>query len=93
MWIEGIEVIPEAPEGASQFWFYSSEQVSNDIAGRTDPKSFVLPFSPNLNCLIGGRGSGKSAILEVIKFLLPDKEQDEDEFNREFKKTPDKQND
>ena len=29
-----------------------------------------LEFSPNLNCLIGGRGSGKSTVLEAIQALL-----------------------
>lgn len=59
-WISGIEISPEA-EGASCFWPFT-----------TDPqqrKSFVLPFSKNLNCLIGGRGSGKSAIIEAIAFV------------------------
>jgi len=27
-------------------------------------------FSPNLNCVIGGRGSGKSSILEYLRFCL-----------------------
>lgn len=29
-----------------------------------------VPFSPHLNCLIGIRGSGKSAILEAIRYVL-----------------------
>ena len=29
-----------------------------------------IPFSPHLNCLIGIRGSGKSAILEAIRYAL-----------------------
>lgn len=29
-----------------------------------------VPFSPHLNCLIGIRGSGKSAILEAIRYAL-----------------------
>lgn len=54
-WIEGIEVLPEA-EDASNFW------------PNTD--GLLLPFSRNLNCLIGGRGSGKSAVIEALAFLL-----------------------
>ena len=29
-----------------------------------------LRFSPNLNCLIGGRGTGKSTIIEIIKKII-----------------------
>ena len=29
-----------------------------------------IPFSPHLNCLIGIRGSGKSAVLEAIRYVL-----------------------
>lgn len=54
-WIEGIEVLPDADD-ASNFW------------PNTD--GLLLPFSRNLNCLIGGRGSGKSAVIEALAFLL-----------------------
>ncbi len=30
----------------------------------------VIPFSPYLNCLIGGRGAGKTSIIELIRFAL-----------------------
>lgn len=32
--------------------------------------SIRVPFSPHLNCLIGIRGSGKSAVLEAIRYVL-----------------------
>ncbi len=54
--IRGIEISPETKD-AKQFWPF----VDNKI---------VIPFSPNLNCLIGGRGSGKSALIEAISFLF-----------------------
>jgi len=54
-WIEGIEVIMDS-EFAAKFW--------------PDQNGLVLPFSRNLNCLIGGRGSGKSAIIEALSFML-----------------------
>lgn len=54
-WIEGIEVVRDS-ESAANFWPNSN--------------GLVLPFSRNLNCLIGGRGSGKSAIIEALSFLL-----------------------
>lgn len=34
-------------------------------------------FSPNLNCIIGGRGAGKSTVLECIRFIL-DRTEDDD---------------
>lgn len=54
-WIEGVEIVRDS-ESAAHFWLHS--------------EGLVLPFSRNLNCLIGGRGSGKSAIVEALSFLL-----------------------
>ncbi|NPA72100.1 MAG: hypothetical protein GXO35_04650 [Gammaproteobacteria bacterium] len=31
---------------------------------------FLLHFNPNLNCVIGGRGAGKSALLESIRYVF-----------------------
>ena len=59
-WISGIEITPDAVE-ASKFWPFTSNGA--------EQKSFVLPLSRNLNCLIGGRGSGKSAAIEAIAFV------------------------
>lgn len=61
-WIAGIEIIPDAKD-ATSFWPFESHYKNSDS------KSFILPLSRNLNCLIGGRGSGKSAALEAISFL------------------------
>ena len=58
-WIEGIEVVRDS-ESAANFW--------------PNPDGLVLPFSRNLNCLIGGRGAGKSAIVEALSFVLNPKE-------------------
>lgn len=41
---------------------------SGKIIGRSTP--LVIQFSPWHNCLIGGRGSGKSSILKFIRLLL-----------------------
>lgn len=36
----------------------------------TNSTDFVLKFSDSLNCLIGGRGTGKSTILQLIDYVL-----------------------
>jgi hypothetical protein len=82
-WISGIQVIKDA-SNASSFW--PCDELPD---GALAPPSFTLPLSRNLNTLIGGRGSGKSAAIEAIAFLTsPDafnkeaskKETDRDEF-------------
>jgi hypothetical protein len=65
-WIEGFEVTPDSAE-ARQFWHHAAS-TSPPAAGDTS-NSFLLPLSRNLNCLVGGRGSGKSAAIEAIAFL------------------------
>lgn len=42
---------------------------SSYIKGEED-KYLVISFSPSLNCLIGGRGTGKSTILNMLEFIL-----------------------
>lgn len=59
-WISGLEITPEA-QNSAKFWPFSSE------GGKR--ASFVLPLSRNLNCFIGGRGSGKSAAIEALAFV------------------------
>jgi len=41
-----------------------------EIDGDGFLKDLVLDFSPELNTLVGGRGVGKSAILETIRYVL-----------------------
>ena len=60
-WIAGVEITPDASD-ATSFWPFESD-------GKSTAKSFIFPLSRNLNCLIGGRGSGKSAAIEAIAFL------------------------
>ncbi|MHB9070233.1 MAG: ATP-binding protein [Sedimentisphaerales bacterium] len=65
--IRGIEISPDTTE-AKKFWPFKHEK-------------FTIPFSPNLNCLIGGRGSGKSAMIESLAFVLDSN----DDFNKQAK--------
>jgi DNA repair ATPase RecN len=74
-WIAGIEITRDAAN-ASAFWPFG------------EGNSFVLPFTRNLNCLIGGRGSGKSAIIDAISFLVAP-----DRFNTINKKQTNSEND
>lgn len=42
------------------------------LIGNKDNKSedFYLTFSPSLNCLIGGRGTGKSTVIDMLQYVL-----------------------
>lgn len=42
------------------------------LIGNKDNKAedFYLTFSPSLNCLIGGRGTGKSTIIDMLQYVL-----------------------
>lgn len=35
-----------------------------------EDKDFFLTFSPSMNCLIGGRGTGKSTLIDMLQFVL-----------------------
>ncbi len=59
-WIAGLEIVPDA-EDASRFWPFNPDGEKRD--------SFVISLSRNLNCLVGGRGSGKSAVIEALAFI------------------------
>ncbi|HEP4770676.1 TPA: hypothetical protein VCV37_001841, partial [Streptococcus pyogenes] len=43
-------------------------------------EDFVLKFSDSLNCLIGGRGTGKSTILDLIQLVLSQKADSKNKF-------------
>lgn len=43
------------------------------LVGKKKQAPFILSFSPSLNCFVGGRGAGKSSVLEVIQFVLAQK--------------------
>ncbi len=74
-WIGGLEISPDASD-AAEFW-------PSEGAPTNAEESFILPLSPNLNCLIGGRGSGKSAALEALAFLNLPTDFDKPEQRRE----------
>ena len=55
VYIEGLYVMFE------KYGFLSNKKKNND---------FTVKFSDSLNCLIGGRGTGKSTVLEIIDFVM-----------------------
>ncbi|MDD5017253.1 MAG: AAA family ATPase [Eubacteriales bacterium] len=40
------------------------------LSGKEEHKYFSLMFSEDLNCIIGGRGTGKSTLIEMLIFVL-----------------------
>lgn len=44
--------------------------VSISISGARFLENQEIVFSPNMNCLIGGRGSGKSTVLEYLRIVM-----------------------
>lgn len=57
---------------------------SIEISGATFLKDIRLNFNNNLNCLIGGRGVGKTAIIESIRYCLDLPSYAEESFRNEF---------
>jgi len=57
---------------------------SVEISGTNFLKDVKINFNSNLNCLIGGRGVGKSAIIESIRYCLDLPSYVEKSFREEF---------
>lgn len=60
-----------SPQSAKQYiqGIYIENRENGFLIGAND-KPFCLTFSNALNCLIGGRGTGKSTVLEMLEFVL-----------------------
>ena len=85
-WVAGVEIRPDA-EDSTHFWPFVETSAGQCADNEREPSSFTMSFSRNLNCLIGGRGSGKSSLLEAIGFVLNPKEYDWD--GKKFENRPD----
>lgn len=61
----------EVPQGTDKtFALGIAVQGGFLINNLSDKESFaIFPFSPDLNCLIGARGTGKSTLLEIIDYI------------------------
>jgi len=44
--------------------------ISSDIIREDNSKYCFVRFNPEMNCIIGARGTGKSTILEIIQYIL-----------------------
>jgi len=68
-WIAGIEMSPDS-SNAVRFWPFTADEDGDAASDAAHAETFVVPLSRNLNCLIGGRGAGKSAFIEALSFLI-----------------------
>lgn len=59
---------------------YIENSESGFLEGK-DRSAFCLSFSKSLNCLIGGRGTGKSTVLELLEYVLSQKCENEKKLN------------
>lgn len=57
---------------------YINYEDSGYLCGDESEKPFCMNFSDELNCFIGGRGTGKSTILELIEYVLSQRCKSED---------------
>lgn len=49
---------------------YVMYEESGFLSNKNQNGDFTVKFSDSLNCLIGGRGTGKSTVLEIIDFVM-----------------------
>ena len=69
-----ISVCFEKEKSAKQYikGIYIEKSENGFLVGK-DENNFCLSFSKSLNCIIGGRGTGKSTILEMLEYVLSQK--------------------
>jgi ABC-type lipoprotein export system ATPase subunit/predicted metal-dependent phosphoesterase TrpH len=60
---------PDAPQPLPEKWI-ESITLENMHLRRTPPGALTLSFNPAYNAIIGGRGSGKSTVLECLRLGL-----------------------
>ncbi|CEQ26130.1 TrlF family AAA-like ATPase [Paraclostridium sordellii] len=61
---ERVKIQDTIPEVKSSYQIIKSVEINHEDFGKQ-----ILPFNPNLNCIIGGRSSGKSILLGCIAKL------------------------
>lgn len=63
--VQNCFIAPNLPYIKPELWFKSVTITNTAITDKANP--FKVEFSPQLNTVIGGRGSGKSSILRFIR--------------------------
>lgn len=63
--VQNCFIAPNLPYTKPELWFKSVSITNTAITDNANP--FKVEFSPQLNTVIGGRGSGKSSILRFIR--------------------------
>jgi len=63
--VQNCFIAPNLPYTKPELWFKSVTITNTAITDNANP--FKVEFSPQLNTIIGGRGSGKSSILRFIR--------------------------
>jgi len=72
-----VSFAPEETGVQSIRGIYIENSGDGFLQGNSTGGNFALTFSPAMNCLIGGRGTGKSTVLELLEFVLSQRYQDE----------------
>jgi len=61
-----VKISPTRPEEKFHYPIIKKIKINNAKFLKSEP----ITFSPNLNCIIGGRGTGKSTTLDYIRLVL-----------------------
>lgn len=83
------DVHPETPNLHAASMLESLEVAGARYIGRTKP--FIAGFNPWLNAIVGGRGTGKSSLVECLRIALRRRDELPDELQAEFEKYADVQ--
>ncbi|GED32367.1 AAA family ATPase [Brevibacillus centrosporus] len=76
---------PQNPNVLDNRFFIKNIEIKDAaIVGRGKP--LKIPFSPWLNTIIGGRGSGKSSVLEFLRLVLDQKDNLPEKLKNDFEK-------
>ena len=78
---------PDTPNRHAEWVLESIEVIDTKYMGRESP--FVVPLNPWLNAIVGGRGTGKSSLMEFLRIALRREGELPDELTPEFEKYAD----
>ncbi|HCU8998666.1 TPA: AAA family ATPase, partial [Staphylococcus aureus] len=82
-----LSVSLEEPANDEKKYIRAMCIVSNDdinkknfLINKDKTKDFQVNFSPSLNCFIGGRGTGKSTLLDLLNLVMSQRCESEDKL-------------